>query len=313
MQHALHLRQKLFNIPDSPTTGYRLFNGEGDGLPGLVCDVYGDTAVLQMDGDAPAAFWNPEGIASWLVEGSNVQNVFQRYRSRQQPQGRSLIGTPPHTPVSFLENGIHFTADLEKGQKTGFFLDQRQNRALIRTLAEEAHVLNLFGYTGGFSVYAGLGGAAHVTTVDTSSPALEAASHHWVLNGLPDSAHQSVASDAFDYLDTAVREGKSWDLVILDPPSFASSEQTVERALNAYQKLIAPGATLTRPGGLLAAASCSSHVSLEAFLEACIEAISNARRRGIVLGVYGQPPDHPAPLVMPELRYLKFVVLRVEQ
>jgi 23S rRNA (cytosine1962-C5)-methyltransferase len=173
-------------------------------------------------------------------------------------------------------------------------------------------VLNLFGYTGGFSVYAGLGKADHVTTVDMAGPALEVAGHHWHLNGLPAACHKGVEADAFEFLKRASQKKERWELVIVDPPSFASTKKAVPRALSAYRRLIAAGAAVTGPEGLLAAASCSSHVRLEAFLGACEEGISKARRRATLLGVYGQPADHPAPLVLPEFRYLKFVLMRVE-
>ncbi len=310
MRRALELRQPLF---DETTTGYRLFNGEGDGLPGLVCDRYGDHAVLSLDGEAASAFWDADGIAAWLAETLELKCVYQRPRRREDSPGTALFGGMPTKPVPFLENGVRFTADLLHGQKTGFYLDQRQNRARVGALADGRRVLNVFGYTGGFSVYAGLGGAIHVTTVDTAKPALEVAVQHWTLNDLPKNQHETIPADAFDYLASAVRKGQSWDMVILDPPSFAPSKDAVPKALSAYRKLIADGAAVTAPGGILAAGSCSSHVSMPDFLQACEEGISQARRKAATLGIHTQPPDHPAPLAMPEYRYLKFVIMRVEK
>jgi 23S rRNA (cytosine1962-C5)-methyltransferase len=306
LEQALRLRRSLF---DRQTTGFRLCHGEGDGLPGLVCDLYGQFAVIQLDGDGPAGFYDTAGVAAWLVEMLSVQGVYLQQRGTI---GQWLIGTAPGQPVPFLENGVRFTANPVDGQKTGFFLDQRENRAQIRTVAADKRVLNLFGYTGGFSVYAGLGGAADVTTIDLAAPALAMAEDHWQLNKLDPVHHRTVTADAFQFLEEAAQQEKQWDLVILDPPSFAPSEKAVAGARAAYQKLIAAGAAVTAPQGLLAAASCSSHIDLSTFLNLCEEGVSQARRRATVLAIHGQPPDHPAPLALPEFRYLKFVLIRLE-
>jgi 23S rRNA (cytosine1962-C5)-methyltransferase len=223
-----------------------------------------------------------------------------------------LVGELPEAPVPFLENGIQFTADIVQGQKTGFFLDQRENRQAIKNIAKGRQVLNVFGYTGGFSVHAGLGGATAVTTVDIAAPALKAAEEHWQLNGLPSDKHISVRADAFEFLAEAAQKRKSWDLVVVDPPSFAPSKEAVDKAITAYQNLIAAAAAVTTSDGLLAAASCSSHIDLPTFLNICEEAISKARRQATLLRVNGQPPDHPTPLPLPEFRYLKFVLIQID-
>lgn len=308
LERALALRRTLF---DGRTTGFRLFNGEGDGLPGLIADLYGDSAVLQLDGAGPAGFWDAAGIAAWLAQALSLRCVYER-GERGRSEGKSLVGDIPAAPVVFLENGVRFAVDVVRGQKTGFFLDQRDNRQKIKELAAGRRVLNLFGYTGGFSVYAGLGGASQVTTVDIAAPALAAAQANWELNDLPPAKHETVAADAFEFLADAAAGRRFWDLVVVDPPSFASSKAAVPKAIAAYQKLIAAAAAVTLPNGLLAAASCSSHVGLEAFLSACEEGISLARRRATVLHLGGQPADHPSPLALPEFRYLKFVLMRVE-
>ena len=305
MQRALALRRILF---DANTTGYRLFNGEGDGLPGLVCDVYGDCAVLSLDGKGPESFWDVTNICQWLVAQLEPGCVYAQSR---QGEGRILAGKLPQSAISFLENGMYFTADIVKGQKTGFFLDQRDNRVRIRKISKGKRVLNVFGYTGGFSVAAGLGDAQHITTVDIAEPALAVAKEHWHMNGLTGEKHEIVVADAFEFLESAAKQNQKWDLVILDPPSFAPSEQAVPGAISAYQKLVAAGARVTKAGGILAAASCSSHVDINAFLAACEEGISQARRVAQTLGIFGQPADHPAPLVMPEFRYLKFVLMQM--
>lgn len=309
MEKALALRRTLF---DRHTTGFRLFNGEGDGLPGLVCDIYGDLAVLQVDGAGAAGFWQVDGIANWLTGHAAVARVYLKAAERSGLQPAALAGKAPDEPVPFLEHGLHFTADPLHGQKTGFFLDQRENRALVKSIAGNKTVLNMFGYTGGFSVYAGAGGARHVTTVDLAAPALAQAQAHWQANGLPADSHRTQTADAFEFFQAAAKAGQVWDLVILDPPSFAPSEAAVPAAVKAYTRLIAAGARATAAGGILAASSCSSHIDQARFLSICEEAISQARRVAATLGIHSQPPDHPAPLVMPELRYLKFVLIQLD-
>ncbi len=309
-ERALALRRALF---DDRTNGFRLFNGEGDGLPGLICDLYGEVAVIQLDGAGPGGFWNPAGIAEWLVQTLSLRWVYWRNQARGATGGELLRGDPPlPQPAPFLENGIRFTADVSRGQKTGFFLDQRDNRQWIKALAAGRRVLNLFGYTGGFSVYAGLGGASQVTTVDLAEAALAAAHSHWRLNGLEPGNHTVVKADAFDFLQKAGQAHQQWELVVLDPPSFAASKEAVPQALAAYQRLIAGGAAVMAGDGLLAAASCSSHVAPDSFLQVCAEGVAQARRRATVLGIYGQPADHPWPLACSELRYLKFALLRID-
>ncbi len=294
------------------TTGFRLLHGEGDSVPGLVVDIYGQYAVMQLDGAGPSGFWNASGIAAYLAEVLSLSGVWLRARDRGAA-GSLLYGAlPPHNIASFLEHGIQWTADIVKGQKTGFFLDQRENRQLIRGLSTGQRVLNLFAYTGGFSVAAGLGGAKHVTSVDLAKPATAMAQTHWGLNGLPPAQHSGFAEDVFEFLEAAQTRRELWDIVICDPPSFAPSESSVPQAVAAYRKLIAASARATMRGGLLATASCSSHIPESKFLEINEEAVSEARRRATVLCINGQPSDHPAPLVCPEFRYLKFVLMRVE-
>ena len=269
---------------------------------------------LQLDGAGAAGFWDTGGIARWLSRTLDLRCVYERRQARGQaePGGQALVGQVPANPVPFVENGVRFTADIVQGQKTGFFLDQRENRQRIRGLAADRRVLNLFGYTGGFSVYAGLGGASHATTVDVAGSALEAAAYHWRLNGLPEARHGVVTADVFKFLEAAGRRKKRWDLLIVDPPSFAPAKAAVPKALQAYRRLIAGSAAVTAPGGILAAASCSSHVRQEEFLDACEAGVSKAKRQATLLGVYGQPADHPTPLVLPEFRYLKFVLMRLD-
>jgi 23S rRNA (cytosine1962-C5)-methyltransferase len=304
LEGAVRKREQVIG---ADTTGYRLANGEGDGLPGLVIDRYAGTAVIKLDGAGPAAFWDAAGIAEWLRDRLELDGVVERTRDREF---RVLAGKPEVEP-EFREHGLRFTANVEHGQKTGFFLDQRENRRIIRELARGKSVLNLFSYTGGFSVAAGVGGAAAVTSVDSAAPALAIAERHWTLNGLDAAGHSAVATDAFEFLEQAAAERVKWDVVIVDPPSFAPSAKSVERAKAAYTRLFAAAAKVTGEGGLLAACSCSSHIDAELFLDLCQSALSQSRRRGTVLQITGQPADHPWPLACPELRYLKFVLIRL--
>jgi len=308
LRNAVSLRKSLFG---TTTTGYRLLNGEGDSTPGLVIDVYGDTAVLKLDGAGPIGFWDAVGVAEWVAQSMGVRCVYERRKERGR-EGRVLVGSEPQEPVSFLENGLTFTADVVRGQKTGFFLDQRDNRHLIRGLARGRSVVNLFAYTGGFSIAAGVGGATHVTTIDLAQPAIEASKDHWAKNELPESQHEAIAVDAFEFLQTAGSQRKRWEIVIVDPPSFAPNHESVAKATAAYQTLVAGGARIATRGGLLAAASCSSHIDLPGFLNICEEGLSESRRRGTVLSIHGQPPDHPSPLALPEFRYLKFVLMKLD-
>ncbi|MEZ6074453.1 MAG: class I SAM-dependent rRNA methyltransferase [Pirellulaceae bacterium] len=272
LQAAIALRRRAF---DGRTTGYRLVAGEGDGLPGLIIDVYDRTAVLKLDGGAPEAFYQPLGIAEWLCQHTPLASVVLRTRQRGRG-GELLVGELPELPVGFLENGLRFTADVMQGQKTGFFLDQRDNRALVQRLSRDCRVLNLFSFNGGFSVAAGCGGAAHVTSVDIAGPAIEAAQQHWSMNDLPDQAHVGVVADCFDFLESAGNDKQAWDIVVCDPPSFAPNEKSRDKAIAAYGRLAQLSAKVTRPAGLLALASCSSHVDAQDFRELNAEAFGHA-------------------------------------
>lgn len=319
LRSALALRSAFLNAAGKDavqtserlTTGFRLLNGEGDGVPGLVADVYADSAVVKLDGRGPSGFWDLAAISTWMADELRLNCVYERLKERGSV-GRSRVGETPASPVEFIENGLRFTADLVAGQKTGFFLDQRDNRKLIRGWSRDARVLNVFSYTGGFSVAAGAGSAAHVTSVDLAPAAIDAANDHWRLNGFSESQHTGVVADAFDFLGNAAQQRQQWDLVILDPPSFAPNRESVPSALSAYQNLCEAGARVTARQGLLALASCSSHIDLPMFLDCCEEGISKARRRGTVVDIGGQPADHPTPLALPEFRYLKFVLLRLD-
>jgi 23S rRNA (cytosine1962-C5)-methyltransferase len=309
LERAVQLRERLFSGED--TTGYRVVHGEGDGLPGLVFDRYADVGVLRLDGPAAEGFWNAAGIARWMEQRLGLSAVYERHRSRGGAEGGPLVGATPDAPILFRENGLSLTSDVVNGQKTGFFLDQRDNRDTVRRIAH-GRVLNVFGYTGGFSVAAMAGGAEHVTTVDVARPALAVADAHLRAAGVADEAHEEVAEDAFDYLDGAAERGEKWDVVVLDPPAFAPNQRAVAGAERAYERLISAGARVTAPGGFLACASCSSHISAERFVALVEEGVGTARRRGTVLDVGGVPADHPAPLGFRDFRYLVFVLIQLD-
>jgi 23S rRNA (cytosine1962-C5)-methyltransferase len=311
IRKALEVRKSLFS-PYEQTNAYRLLNGEGDGTPGLVCDIYDHAAVIVTDGPAPEKFWQVDQIAQWLKDHLAISLIYHKFRRDHLSQTTQILGRKSDSKIYFRENDLTFSANLIGGHKTGFYLDQRDNRLAIMRFAAGKKVLNVFGYTGGFSIYAGKGGADHVTTLDIAKPALNEAELHWQYNQLPPEKHETVCSDAFEFLSSAVQEGWTWDLVILDPPSFAPSETSLPRAVKAYTRLITLGAQVTGVNGSLAAASCSSHLPSDQFLQLIGESISAARRKGNILGIYGQPPDHPTPLAMPELRYLKFNLIQMD-
>ncbi len=291
------------------TSGYRLINGEGDGLPGLVVDIYNQTAVIKLDGGAPQSFYDTSILAHWLHNKHRCERVVHRPRERGVA-GEVLLGQPINEPIEFQENGLVFTADVIHGQKTGFFLDQRDNRQLIRELSRNRRVLNLFSFNGGFSIAAGAGGSVHVTSVDLAKPAIDAACLHWERNGLAHDAHEGVVADVFEYLENQTSDAV-WDIVICDPPSFAPSERTKRAAAEAYQRLAQYSARLVSPGGFLALASCSSHMDATTFEQVNLAGIGRARRIATLVAQRGLPIDHPTPMAMPELRYLKFQLMRL--
>jgi 23S rRNA (cytosine1962-C5)-methyltransferase len=293
---------------------FRVINGEGDELPGMVADYYNGIVVLKLDGTAAEAFWKKEEVAHYFMEQSQipVSCVYFKRKNKEEEKGLILAGSCDDLEnVEFLEHGVKFRTNIIDAAKTGFFLDQRENRNFIRSVSKDKTLLNLFGYTGGFSVYAGLGGAAQVTTVDIAPNAIKASELNWEINHLSADKHEAVCTDAFEFVENAQKEKHNWDIVITDPPSFAPNQKAVENAVTAYTKIFADSLKLVKDGGFFAASSCSGHISFEQFLEIVQEALSKSRRRGKVLLIKGQPEDHPFPMALPEMRYLKFVYLQV--
>jgi 23S rRNA (cytosine1962-C5)-methyltransferase len=286
------------------TTAYRLVHGENDRLPGLVIDRYAETLVIKLY----TAAWIPhlQGLLPALMQVFPTERLVLRLGRAVQahPQvlygcqdGDLLCGAPSTGPVLFLENGLRFEADPRHGHKTGFYLDQRDNRARVETLSAGKTVLNTFAYTGGFGVYAARGGARSVTDVDLSQPALVVARRNFAHNqdypAVRACQHETILGDAFEVLGTLASKGRQFDLVILDPPSFAKSQVEIQGAIAAYQRLTQLGLALLSPGGAFVQASCSSRVSLEGFLEAVKAAAQQVKRPLRDIESYAHPLDHP--------------------
>lgn len=307
-------RQELLDLSD--TDSYRLVHGEGDGLPGVVVDLYAGFAVLKLY-SAGLTPYRPLVLEA-LRELSGMAGVLGRDEvgrdDAEDDEGargaKVLWGQRAPELVSIRERGAQFLVDVWGGQKTGFFLDQRENRHLVRRLARGRTVLNCFCFTGGFSVNAALGGATSVFSIDQDADAIALARRNFVANGLVPEQHDFVAGDVFDALASFKKEGRTFDLVILDPPAFAKSQRAVQAALDGYASLNRQALSVLRPGGLLATASCSARVSQAAFLDAVKEAAFNAEEELVLVEERYQPPDHPLRLQFPEGRYLKFLVLR---
>jgi 23S rRNA (cytosine1962-C5)-methyltransferase len=313
---ALHRRQPIVDRGD--TDGYRCVNGENDGMPGLVLDRYGRTLVLKLY----SATWVPHlaDIVPAIDELFHPAALVLRLARNIDDaalfgleEGDALLGTCPADPVLFQECGLTFEADVVHGQKTGYFLDQRDNRAYVGSLAEGASVLDLFASTGGFTVHAAAGGATDVTAVDLSEPTLAVASRNLAHNAhLPTVAactFKPVVGDAFREMDRFLRQGRKWDIVVIDPPSFAQRKHETERALAAYAKLTDIGVRLVQRGGLLVQCSCSSRVTAEQFHATVNRAAARIDRPLDELRRTGHAIDHP--ISFTEGAYLKAVVARV--
>jgi 23S rRNA (cytosine1962-C5)-methyltransferase len=307
LDEAWELRQRF--LPPE-TNAFRLLFGEGDLLPGVVVDVYAGFAIIVSYSSALAR------VVAWLAEAlagrSEIRGVCERVTRRKERASelRLLSGEPPPEVVLIDEYGLRYEVDFEAGQKTGLFLDHRENRRYLRGLAAGKRVLNLFSYTGAFSVSCAAGGASHVTSVDIAAPAIEAARRNVAHNQLPASVHEGVAADVFEFLESAKAKGQRWDIVIADPPSFASSRAELFGALRAYKKLHAAALSVLVPGGLYAGASCTSQVSPEAFRQTLAEGAARAKKRLTVVQEVAHAPDHPYAAGHLEGRYLKFVLCR---
>ena len=311
LRQAIAWRQRLGLGPE--TTMYRLVHGEGDGLPGLIIDYYGGVAVVQCHS---VGFYRiREEIASLLQElmGPALQAVYDKsaatlpYKAGLEPVDGYLLGQP--AAWGGREHGMGYTVDVAGGQKTGFFLDQRENRARLAHYAAGRRVLNTFCYTGGFSVAALQGGAQLVHSVDSSQPAIDRTLAHVAQNFGPEAPHAAFAADVFDFLQAPPAP---YDLIVLDPPAFAKHRKVLDRARKGYRRLNRAAIALLPPGGLLFTFSCSQVMTPELFQEAVFTAAAQTGRQVRLLEQLGQPADHPVSLYHPEGAYLKGLVLGVD-
>lgn len=314
LQVAKDLRVALGLIGNPENNTYRLVHGEGDNLPGLIIDVYDHTAVVQAHSAGMHVFRMEIAEALSEVMGDIVQNIYYKSETTlpfkadllARENGFIKGGSPENVA---MENGLKFHVDWLKGQKTGFFVDQRENRHLLERYSKGRNVLNMFCYTGGFSFYAMRGGANLVHSVDSSAKAIDLTNENVQLNFPGDPRHQAFAEDAFKYLD---RMGDQYDLIILDPPAFAKHRDAVRNALRGYTKLNAKAFEKIRPGGILFAFSCSQVVNKDNFRNAVFTAAAQSGRSVRILHQLTQPGDHPVNIYHPEGEYLKGLVLYVE-
>ena len=301
----------LANTPNNNT--FRLIHGEGDALPGLVIDMYANTAVMQAHSVGMHKCRMEIAAALKEVVGDALQNIYYKsettlpYKADLNSENGYLLGQDVDDIA--LENGLKFYVDWQKGQKTGFFVDQRENRKLLEHYAKDRSVLNMFCYTGGFSFYAMRGGAKLVHSVDSSAKAISLTNRNVELNFPGDLRHEAYAEDAFKYLE---RMGSNYDLIILDPPAFAKHKDVLRNALQGYRKLNAIAFEKIKPGGVLFTFSCSQVVSKENFRLAVFSAAAQSKRNVRILHQLTQPADHPVNIYHPEGEYLKGLVLYVE-
>ena len=311
LTQAIALREQW--IDRANTTAYRLVHGESDGLPGLVVDRYGETLVVQIT-SAGAEAWREEILA--LLEGLLAPKAIYE---RSDVAVRTLEGLPervgllsgalPPQPMRITENGLSYQVDLVGGQKTGFYLDQRDNRQKCREIAGGKSVLNCFAYTGGFTLAALAGGAESVVSIDSSAEALETARQNVALNSLPEDRCEWIVGDAFHELRTLRDKAAQFDLVILDPPKFAPTAAQARKAARGYKDINLLGFKLLKPGGTLMTYSCSGGIDAAFFQKIVADAALDAGIRARLLYHLGQAPDHPTDLAFPEGTYLKGLVV----
>ena len=313
LQSAYDLRRTLGLIrPDNDC--YRLVHGEGDFLPGLVIDIYGDTAVMQAHSPGMHFARGEVAEALTLIPDARIRNVYYKsdttlpFKADLGPENGYLIGQ--YDGNIAIENGLQFNIDWLKGQKTGFFVDQRENRSLLERFARGRRVLNMFCYTGGFSVYAMRGGAVSVDSVDSSAKAVALTDANIALNFPDDPRHRSYTEDAFKFLNDMEKD--RYDLIILDPPAFAKHRGAIKNGLIGYRRLNTRAFEKIKPGGILFTFSCSQAITRDMFRLAVFSASVKAGRRVRILHQLSQPADHPIDIAHPEGEYLKGLVLEVE-
>lgn len=327
VRHAWALREPLRT---QGITAYRWVFGEADSLPGITVDLYGPFAVIQAYAESA------ETLLPWVTEAlrsvAPLRGVVARRRAKEDASEddeartrsdgetlgedgkiRHLWGKLPPREVIVEEYGLRFRANLFAGQKTGLFLDHRENRRFLESWCEGRTVLNCFSYTGAFSLYAARGGALSVTSCDSAPASASEAAANFALNGFDPQSYEFLVEDCFALLTRYASEGQAFDLVVLDPPSFAHSKKHLHAALRGYTRLHQLALRCVRPGGLLAAASCTSYVTPDLFRETLSQAAANLGKRLLILYDAGQPLDHPVPAHFPEGRYLKFMLCAVDE
>lgn len=313
LQQAYNVRLAIGVAGNPNNTTYRLVHGEGDNLPGLVIDVYGKTAVMQAHSVGIHVCREEVAKALKNVLGDTLQNILYKsettlpFKAALGQENGFLLGNA--TDNVALENGLKFHIDWQKGQKTGFFVDQRDNRLLLEQYSKGRNVLNMFCYTGGFSVYSMRGGANFVHSVDSSAKAVELVNTNIELNFPNDMRHKAFAADAFKFLDEM---GNHYNLIILDPPAFAKHKDALRHALKGYTKINQKAFEKIQPGGILFTFSCSQAVNKDQFRMAVFTAAAIAKRKVRILHQLHQPADHPVNIYHPEGEYLKGLVLYVE-
>ena len=313
IETAYDMRRSIGIASRDDNDTFRLVHGEGDNLPGLVSDIYDDTAVMQAH--SVGMHMNRKIIADALKEvlGDRIKNIYYKsettlpYKADLNQENGYIMGKSASNVAT--EYGLKFHIDWLRGQKTGFFIDQRENRALLEKFSKGRKLLNMFCYTGGFSIYALRGGAELVHSVDSSAKAIDLTNANVELNFPDDKRHAAYAEDAFDYLD---KMGDNYDLIILDPPAFAKHRDSLRNALIGYRRLNAKAIEKIKPGGIIFTFSCSQAVSKENFRTAVFTAAAMAKRNVRILHQLTQPADHPVNIYHPEGEYLKGLVIYVE-
>lgn len=311
--NAWKMRQNLGLTGSATNNVCRLIHGEGDHLPGLVVDFYAGVAVIQFH--SIGMYLEKENITQALLEimGDQITAIYDKsegtlpYKAAINPQNGYLYGKAENFIA--MENGLKFNVDWLEGQKTGFFIDQRENRSLLEKYAKDKNVLNMFCYTGGFSFYAMRGGARTVHSVDVSARAIELTRQNIELNFPGDSRHEAFVGEAFEFLENSY--GK-YDLIVLDPPAFAKHQNVLDNAIQGYKKLNRKGIEVVKPGGIIFTFSCSQVMTKELFRQTVFTAAANTRRKVRILHQLTQPADHPVNIYHPEGEYLKGLVLYVE-
>ncbi|NOZ50245.1 MAG: class I SAM-dependent rRNA methyltransferase [Chloroflexi bacterium] len=311
VREAWTLRSPL-RQPQAHTSAYRWIYGAADGLPGVIVDLYGAEANDQQWAVVRLYSASVQHLQSWLTSALTSTTALTGIIARSHTPGEYTLwhGTAPAQPIIIRENDLRFEVDIIQGQKTGFFLDQRQNRQTIGQTSQGLRVLNLFSYTGGFSLYAARGGARQVVSVDSARPAMAAARRNFQLNGIDPAQHDFIVGDCFAVLADFYQAGRRFDLIIVDPPSFARSKAQLDAALHAYHRINTLAMQCLAPDGLLASSSCSSQLGPEAFKGMLAVAATAAGRRLRILHEAGHALDHPVLPSFPEGRYLKFVLAR---